>query len=110
MLWKGKASEVIDECDYFSKDSSTSEEAHAAVTYYTNNQERINYEQFRDEGYFIGSGTIESGAKRLGELRLKEAGARWTRDGAVQTAKARAAWFSEQWDSIVARRSLPLAV
>ena len=72
----------------------------------------MDYARFKEEGYFIGSGTIESAAKRLGELRLKEAGARWSRAGAVQTAKARAAWLGEQWLPIVSRRSartMPLA-
>ena len=87
----------------------TSKEAHAAVTYYTNNKKRMNYAYYRKEGYFIGSGTIESGAKRIGELRWKEAGARWTKNGAVHTAKARTAWLRNQWEPIVSRRSLPLA-
>ena len=89
-----------------------SKTANATMTFYTNNKKRINYAHFREEGYFIGSGTIESAAKQLGELRLKEAGARWTRDGALYTAKARAAWLGEQWKPIISRRSndiLPLA-
>ena len=109
LLWEGQISQLIDECDLFSSDPATSEAAHAAVTFYTNNQKRMNYARYRKEGYFIGSGTIESAAKRLGELRLKEVGARWTRNGAVHTAKARAAWLGGQWDTIVSRRSLPLA-
>jgi hypothetical protein len=32
-------------------------------------------------------------------------------DGAVQTAKARAAWLSGEWDAVCAKRAaLPLAV
>jgi len=52
----------------------------------------------------------KTGTLTAGELRLKEAGARWSRDGAVHTAKARSAWLGEQWYPIVSRRSLPLAV
>ena len=112
-LWEGQIPQLIAECERFVDQAATSKVARAAVTFYTNNIERMDYARFRKEGYFIGSGTIESAAKRLGELRLKEAGARWTRDGAVHTAKARAAWLSDQWEPIVARRSrsvLPLAV
>ncbi len=109
LLWEGRISQLIEECNHFSSNPTTSKEAHAAVTYYTNNKKRMNYAHYRKEGYFIGSGTIESGVKRIGELRLKEAGARWTRDGAVHTAKARGAWLGNQWDAIVSRRSLPLA-
>jgi hypothetical protein len=112
-LWEGRIQPLIAECERFVDQTATAEVARATVTFYTNNIDRMDYARFRKEGYFIGSGTIESAAKRLGELRLKEAGARWTRDGAVFTAKARAAWLGQDWEPIVARRSnrvLPLAV
>ena len=104
---------MIAECELFVDHPAASKVARAAVTFYSNNKGRMDYARYREEGYFIGSGTIESAAKRLGELRLKEAGARWTRDGAVHTAKARAAWLGGQWAPIVSRRSsktLPLAL
>jgi hypothetical protein len=112
-LWEGQIPRLIKECERFTDQAATAEVARAAVTFYTNNIDRMDYARFREEGYFIGSGTIESGAKRLGELRLKEAGARWTRAGAVHTAKARAAWLGQHWEPIVSKRSnrvLPLAV
>jgi len=112
LLWDGRIEQLIAKCEFFANKPVVSEAVHAAVSFYTNNKERMDYARFREEGYFIGSGTIESAAKRLGELRLKEAGARWTRNGAVFTAKARAAWLGEQWMPIVSRRSnhtLPLA-
>ena len=113
LLWEGRIPHLITECERFADQAATSKVARAAVTFYINNSDRMDYARFRKEGYFIGSGTIESAAKRLGELRLKEAGARWTRDGAVHTAKARAAWLGQHWEPIVARRSsrgLPVAV
>jgi hypothetical protein len=111
-LWEGRIQFLIAACARFVDRVATAEVARAAVTFYTNNSDRMDYARFRKEGYFIGSGTIESAAKRLGELRLKEAGARWTRDGVVYTAKARAAWLGQHWAPIVAKRSsvLPLAV
>jgi hypothetical protein len=111
-LWEGHIPRLITECERFIDQAATAEVARTAVTFYTNNIDRMDYARYREEGYFIGSGTIESGAKRLGELRLKEAGARWTRDGAVHTAKARAAWLGQHWEPIVSKRSnrvLPLA-
>jgi hypothetical protein len=113
LLWEGRIDRLIAECEIFADHPATAEAAQAAMTFYSNNKARMDYARFREQGYFIGSGTIESAAKRLGELRLKEAGARWTRDGAVYTAKARAAWLGEQWQPLVSRRSrtfLPLAV
>ena len=71
----------------------------------------MRYDQFRAQGYLIGSESIESGCKHVVTERLKKSGAQWTRPGAVNTAKARAAWLSGQWETLRARRygRLPLA-
>ena len=70
----------------------------------------MNYTTLRAHGYFIGSGTVESAGKQIAGLRLKRAGARWTEPGAISTAKARAAWLSGSWETMVAQRAaLPLA-
>jgi hypothetical protein len=74
------------------------------------NKHRMDYARFREEGYFIGSGTVESTGKQIPGLRLQQAGARWTKEGGIATAKVRAAWLSNQWESMVAQRAaLPLA-
>jgi len=58
----------------------------------------------------IGSGTIESACKQIVTQRLKLPGAQWTVTGAVQTAKARAVWLSDQWTALCyLRGTLPLA-
>jgi hypothetical protein len=62
------------------------------------------------KGYLIGSGTIESGCKHITGYRLKLAGARWTFDGGVHTAKARKDWLSDDWDALALKQAiLPLA-
>lgn len=52
--------------------------------YVTNNINNINYADYEDKGYFIGSGAIESGNKIILQDRLKRAGMRWN----VETAQA----------------------
>lgn len=70
----------------------------------------MRYAKFRAAGYFIGSGIIESGCKQIVTQRLKISGAQWNLDGAILTAKARAAWLSDTWQKLVTARSLlPLA-
>ena len=71
-----------------------------AITYYRNNQKRMDYALFREQGYFIGSGPVESACKQIVSARLKRAGARWTKPGASAVAKARAAWLSHHWDDL----------
>ena len=111
-LWEGKLSEVIAAFDRFTEHPQAGEAATKAVTYFTNNQHRMDYPSYRAQGYQIGSGTIESGCKQIVSQRLKIAGAIWELDNAIKTAKARAALLSGQWDTITSRREhlvLPLA-
>ncbi len=107
-LWDGQVEEVIAACELL---APTCAKAAQDVTYFTNNMERMRYDRFRTAGYMIGSGTIESACKQIVTQRLKLPGAQWEVDGAVQTAKARAAWLSSQWITLCDQRSaLPLAI
>lgn len=103
LLWEGQIPELIYACQQLSSQAATA--VHKAVTYFTNNQKRMEYARFRQQGYFIGSGTVESGGKQISTLRLKRAGARWTERGALLTAKARAAWLSGAWQVLAAKRA-----
>ncbi len=104
-LWNGQVPEVIQACQLLAK---TWEKAQQAATYFFNNAERMDYAKFRAAGYAIGSGTVESACKQIISQRLKKSGAQWTVQGAVQTAKARAAWLSGEWEAL-AYSQLPLA-
>jgi hypothetical protein len=109
LLWEGCIADLLLACQQLDAIPLAKQPIHQAVTYFTNNQKRMDYARFRQQGYFIGSGTVESGGKQISGLRLKRAGARWTQPGAVATAKARAAWLSRQWDILAAKRAaLPL--
>lgn len=108
LLWEGQIDDLIQHCRCLA-DGPAAEAVQTAVTYFSNNQKRMDYARFRQQGYFIGSGTVESGAKQIATMRLKRSGARWTEPGALQTAKARAAWLSGDWQALAARRAaLPL--
>ena len=109
-LWDGRIDDLIHDCQILAHLPQATKPASQAVTYFSNNHKRMDYARFREQGYLIGSGTIESGCKQIASLRLKRAGARWTEQGAVQTAKARAAWLSGSWETLAAKRAaLPLA-
>ena len=108
-LWQGNIMKVIQACQHYLHHSLAAEAAQRAVTYYSNNQHRMNYDEYRKKGYWIGSGTVERACKQIATARLKIAGARWTFSGANATAKARAAWLSHG-DSFTNLAHLPLAV
>ena len=107
-LWDGQVEDIIMACETLAPSCRKAEQA---VTYFTNNSERMRYDKFRAAGYMIGSGTIESACKQIVTQRLKLPGAQWEVTGAVQTAKARAAWLSGLWEPLCKQRSaLPLAI
>jgi len=68
--------------------------------YITNNINNIDYATYKEKGYFIGSGAIESGNKLILQDRLKRAGMRWNTETAqaMLTLKTKAEsdiWFRD---------------
>ncbi|CAG0936364.1 hypothetical protein TFLX_05236 [Thermoflexales bacterium] len=107
-LWEGRVTHVIQACAML---GTPCPEAREAETYFANNQARMRYDQYRQAGYLIGSGTVESSCKQIVTQRLKCSGAQWLVPGAVDTAKARAAWLSGDWTPVCTQWStLPLAI
>ena len=104
LLWNGHVDQVLAECSALTEQGKGGEAARKAVTYYSNNRQRMRYADYRVQGYQIGSGTVESGCKQIGTQRMKAPGATWSVEGARRTAKARAALLSNQWDVLTARR------
>jgi hypothetical protein len=73
-----------------------------AVAYLFHNRWRMRYQQFRQAGYPIGSGTVESACKLVAQARLKQAGMCWSRRGAQAVLSLRACLLSNRWDDAVA--------
>jgi hypothetical protein len=55
----------------------TSEVVDAAITYFTNNLERMEYAKYQKKGYSIGSGITEAACKVVAKQRLSSSGMRW---------------------------------
>ena len=69
--------------------------------YITNNIKNIDYATYIENGYFIGSGAIESGNKTILQQRLKQAGMRWNIDTAQPLLTLKAKQESGLWESDV---------
>ena len=65
--------------------------------YFHTHKRRMRYQEFREEGYPIGSGTVESGIKRF-KGRLTGAGMRWSRQGAERMMVVRGAVMADNFD------------
>lgn len=64
------------------------------IGYYRNNEKRMKYRTFRENGYLIGSGAMESAIRNVTQYRLKRSGQRWTIDGAQQVCNLRTVFLS----------------
>jgi hypothetical protein len=105
LLWDGKVQQVIQNLETLQETHPEIEAIQDAITYYSNHQHRMNYPAYREQGLQIGSGTIESGCKRVVKARLDQAGMTWTVEGARAVLKARAVYLSRQWDDFWQNRS-----
>jgi hypothetical protein len=65
--------------------------------YLENNIDRIDYKLYKDKGYYVGSGAIESGNKVVLQKRLKLAGMRWDALSAQYLLSLRAKYESNLW-------------
>ena len=61
-------------------------------------KERIRYKEFREKGYFIGSGAIESANSYSIQNRLKRSRMKWKVKNANGLAHLRNIYYSDQWD------------
>jgi hypothetical protein len=66
--------------------------------YFRVHQRRMQYQEFREDGYPIGSGTVESAIKQF-KSRLAGAGMRWSRPAARQMLFLRAAALDHSFDA-----------
>ena len=67
--------------------------------YFQTHQRRMQYQEFREQGYPIGSGTVESGIKQF-KQRVTGAGMRWSRPAAERMLIIRAAVMAGTFDTL----------
>jgi hypothetical protein len=81
-----------------------------ALGYFYHHRHRMRYRQFRQEGYPVGSGSVESACKVVVEARLKQAGMRWSRTGAQAMLALRSIVLSDRWDQVWPTIAVPAKV
>jgi hypothetical protein len=71
------------------------------IAYLKGNRARMQYQTFRQAGYFIGSGVVEAACKSVVGQRLKQSGMFWSLEGASHLLTVRCAllsgWFNAFW-------------
>ncbi len=69
--------------------------------YISENKDHINYPEYKEKGYFCGSGAIESGNKIVLQKRLKQAGMRWEPETAQYLLTLKSKYESQRWNEDV---------
>jgi len=81
----------------------------ALVRYYTDNRERMRYDEYLRLGYGIGSGAVESSHKQVVHARLRQAGMRWSEAGARRLLALRVLLLNGQWSRLDRLPMKPIA-
>lgn len=98
-LWLGQVEQVIEQIEVLAAEMPASTAALLTEAgYFRNNLRRMRYQELREEGYPIGSGTVESACKQLVTTRMKGPGMRWSRGGAENMLALRAEYLSGRWE------------
>jgi hypothetical protein len=79
--------------------SQRAKDLRTEAQFFENNKRRMQYLEFREDGYLIGSGPVESGAKQF-KARFTGPGMRWSRAGIERLIPVRAAIMSSQFDDL----------
>lgn len=69
------------------------------AAYFHKHKRRMRYQEFCEEGYPIGSGTVESGVKQF-KARLTGPGMQWTRSNAQTMLTVRGAVMANNFDTL----------
>ena len=77
-----------------------SEKIRIESNYFMQNKERMQYQDFRKQGLFVGSGVVEAACKNIIGKRLKQSGMRWSVDGANKIAALRCAVMNGEFEPI----------
>lgn len=76
------------------------EAVRAMISYIFHNRWRMDYAAYRQAGYPVGSGSVESGCKLVVQERMKQAGMRWRRERAQAVLALRCVLLSDRWDEL----------
>lgn len=92
---------VLEEWEWPERVSGLQETRQDVLQYFRNQETRMDYPTYEANGWYIGSGTIESSCKTVVGQRMKGSGMRWGEDGAHEVCHVRALYRSErgQWQA-----------
>jgi hypothetical protein len=98
-LWEGNIESIVEQCNqYF---NNPSQEINRYINYLDKNTNRMKYQQFRNQKLVCGSGVIESGIRRVINLRFKNASAFWNPKNVEMLYFLRATLLAFRWNTLI---------
>jgi hypothetical protein len=98
-LRAGKVQEVIARLKRMRpKTPELREKLQGLIGYYSEHAGRMHYDEYLRLGYGIGSGAVESAHKQVVHARFRQAGMRWSEDGARRLLALRLLLLNDHWD------------
>jgi hypothetical protein len=86
--------------------NSKKEIIESAITYFSNQMERMNYQEYRKDKIPIGSGVIEAACKVIIKQRMCQSGMKWTDEGAKSVLALRCLNESDSmWEQFWKKRA-----
>lgn len=100
LLYQGQAAAIATELTQAAEQHpALAEGLGREAAYFRTHQHRMQYLELRENGWLIGSGMVESGAKQI-KRRFAGPGMHWSRTGAVHLLPVRAAILSNRFDEL----------
>ena len=94
-IWTGNIEAIVEKCEELF--SNPSKEIVRYVGYFQNNQDRMHYADYQENKLMCGSGIIESGIRRVINLRFKNASAFWKKENVESLYFLRGILLSFRW-------------
>ncbi len=99
LLWDGNIKTMLEKIGTHLK--RTSKKIKTELAYFQKNIARMNYQKFRENKWLCGSGIIESGVRRMINLRFKSPSCFWKQENLDGLIFLRCALLSQRWSCIM---------
>lgn len=98
-FWEGQAGKIAQACRKIFKYSNELTERY--INYLEKHENRMQYADYKADNLMCGSGVIESGIRRVINLRFKNASTFWDGPAVEKLYFLRAALLSKRWDTVI---------
>lgn len=98
-LWEGKSAQILAQCQTIFK--RPSQLVKRWMNYFEKHQNRTQYALYQENKLMCGSGIVESGVRRIINLRFKNAATFWEKENVEKLYFLRATLLAKRWGNMI---------